>query len=75
MGFTIKIDDKLKIIRYRHKGIVNKKEIGKAWQQLILIKEFTEQNYHLLSDYRNSIFKFNIDMAEALSEQRNKQNI
>jgi len=57
MNYTIKIDHKLKIIRYSHSGLIERKEeIGKAWEELLSLKEFTELNYNLLSDYRNSTF-------------------
>ena len=56
MNFTIKTDHKNKLIRYCHTGLIKREEIGKAWDELLKLKEFTEKKYNLLSDYRKSKF-------------------
>lgn len=53
MKYSIDIDHELKIIRYRHAGIILGKDIEMVWQELIKIKEFTQLKYDLLSDYRD----------------------
>jgi hypothetical protein len=53
MNYEIKIDHKLKIIRYRHSGIIHDVDIEQAWGEFLNIKEFTQDKYNLLSDYRN----------------------
>ncbi len=67
MNYSIEADDTLKIIRYKHSGKVDKEGIGKAWQELIMLKEFTELNYNLLSDYRGAIFNLEIEDVTLIS--------
>lgn len=64
--FSIEADHELKIIRYKHSGILDYDEIGKAWQQFLSMKEFTEQGYHLLSDYREAVFDMHLDEADRI---------
>ena len=54
MNYTINIDHNLKIIRYKHTGLIKDEEIAEAWQSLLSMKEFTELKYNLLSDYRGA---------------------
>ena len=68
MNYTIEADDTLKIIRYKHFGKVDKEGIGKAWQELIMLKEFTELNYNLLSDYRGAAFNLSLEDVELISD-------
>lgn len=56
MAYTINLNHEKKLIIYRHPGEVDKVEIGKAWIEFMNMKEFTEKNYNLFSDYRNSQF-------------------
>lgn len=58
MGYKISLDHQHKIIRYTHKGNIALEHIGAAWQELLVIPEFTEKKYNLLSDYRDSSFDF-----------------
>lgn len=59
MNFTLTIDHELKIIRYKHVGVITQhEEIGEVWQQLLAMEEFTKLGYNLLSDYREARFKF-----------------
>jgi SpoIIAA-like len=53
MNYEITIDYKSKIIRYKHSGIINASDIEQAWRELLNIKEFTQDKYNLLSDYRD----------------------
>lgn len=52
--FTITVDHFLKIIRYKHTGVVKKDSLFAAWRELLKLKEFTELKYNLLTDYRQS---------------------
>ncbi len=62
MNYSITIDHKHRLILYRHTGIIEKEEIGKAWEEILSKNEFTHQKYNLLSDYRNS--RFNLEVAD-----------
>jgi len=69
MSFSIQIDHGLRIIRYTHSGLIKKKEeIGEAWDELLSLKEFTEEKYNLLSDYRESKFDIPLEDIELISE-------
>lgn len=61
MNYSIDIDHNLKIIKYKHSGIIKHEDIGKAWEEFLQMKEFTELQYGLFSDYRGG--KFNIKLA------------
>ncbi len=61
MNYSFTIDHSLKIIKYKHSGNLNYEDIGKAWYQLLAIKEFTEEKYNLFSDYREASFKMKVD--------------
>lgn len=65
-NYTISIDHDLKLIRYRHTGIINAEEIEAAWFEFLSIKEFTEQKYNLLSNYLGSKFDFPIHSADEI---------
>ena len=52
--FTITADHFLKIIRYKHTGVVKKDDLYAAWRELVKLKEFTQLKYNLLTDYRHS---------------------
>jgi len=56
MKYSISIDHNLKIIKYRHQGIITAEEIENVWTEFLQMKEFTELKYNLFSDYRNSKF-------------------
>lgn len=62
MNYSIKIDHDLRIIRYKHAGLIKKEEIEAAWGEFLQMKEFTHFRYNLLSDYRDG--KFDIDLGE-----------
>jgi len=62
MNYSIKVNHELKIIRYSHSGLIDKKEeIGQVWEELLRLKEFTELKYNLLSDYRNATINLRFD--------------
>lgn len=50
MGISIKINHEKKYIHYSHNGIIERKEIGEVWRQLLTMTEFTQMKYNLLSD-------------------------
>jgi hypothetical protein len=58
MKYTININHELKLIEYRHSGIIFAEDIGEAWKEFLAIQEFTNLKYNLLSDYRNGKFQF-----------------
>ena len=60
MGYTIKLDHEYKLIRYKHTGEIKGEEIEQAWMEFLSMKEFTEMNYNLMSDYRNSAFDMHV---------------
>jgi hypothetical protein len=55
MNYSIRVDNELKIIRYTHNGNISTGDIGKAWQELLGLDEFTRMKYNLLSDYRCAV--------------------
>lgn len=57
MNYTITVEHELRIIRYTHSGLIKAADIGEVWQQLLAMKEFTQLNYNLFSDYRNGDFQ------------------
>ena len=56
MKFNLQIDHDLKLIRYTHTGDLRREDIGKAWDELLKTKEFTEEKYNLLSVYQEAKF-------------------
>lgn len=54
--FTIDIDHKFHIIRYKHSGNITDEEIAAAWAEFLSLPEFTQMKYNLLSDYRGGKF-------------------
>ena len=68
MSHTLTIDKQLKIIRYTHQGIIERKDLDAAWEDILKLKEFTELGYNLLSDYRHSEFKMGMKHAFEIIE-------
>ena len=66
--FTIAINHLFKIIRYKHTGSIKKEDLDAAWNELIQIKEFTQLDYNLLSDYRESKFDIPLTSIDAILE-------
>lgn len=61
MDYSINIDNDLKIIRYKHSGVLGFNDIGAAWEEFLGLKEFTEKKYNLLSDYRGATFNMKVE--------------
>lgn len=68
MKYSITIDDKLKIIKYKHRGTLKAEEIGEVWDKFLGMKEFTELKYNLFSDYRKAKFDIGIEFLPVLME-------
>lgn len=68
MRYTLTIDDEIKVIRYKHSGNIGLNDIGEAWEELFSLKQFSELNYNLLSDYRNASFNLSIEDASLISD-------
>ena len=60
MKYSISIDHELKIVRYKHSGLINVEDICEAWKELMTFEEFTVLKYNLLSDFRNGKFQIKI---------------
>ena len=58
MKYTIKINHELKLIEYKHSGLILAEDIGDAWKEFLALPEFTNLKFNLLSDYRNGKFQF-----------------
>lgn len=56
MKYSIEIDHKLKLIRYKQSGEIKAEEIGLAWNDFLKMPEFTQFKYNLLSDYSGGKF-------------------
>jgi hypothetical protein len=52
MRYSINIDHEHRVINYTHDGSISLAQLEEAWDQLLGCKEFTEQSFNLLSDYR-----------------------
>lgn len=68
MSFSIKVDSTYKLIRYNHSGVISKEDIGVAWQELLKLKEFTQLKYNLLTDYRGSTCKIEVEEVELICD-------
>jgi hypothetical protein len=66
MQYTISIHHELKLIKYKHSGIINADDIDEAWHQLLTLPEFTTLKYNLLSDYRDGIIQIDIGFLPAI---------
>jgi hypothetical protein len=60
MNYSIQIDHELKLIKYKHAGIILAEDIEKAWYEFLSFKEFTLLNYNLFSDYRNGKLQISV---------------
>jgi hypothetical protein len=61
MNYSITINHELKLIRYTHHGEITLEEIGTAWVDLLGLIEFNSLKYDLLTDYRDSISKLEVN--------------
>lgn len=70
--YSIAIDHDLRIIRYKHSGDIHAEEIEDAWKEFLKIEEFAQNDFNLLSDYRNGRFKIPIShLPEMMKFMRN----
>lgn len=51
-NFSIELIHDLKLVKYIHSGLITADDIEAAWAEIIKIKEFTDLDYNLLTDYR-----------------------
>lgn len=76
MNYTISVDDNMKIIRYKHTGIIKAEEVESAWYEFLKLREFTELRYNLLSDYRGARFDIPLVFADAIVDfMRNIESV
>lgn len=64
--FSISIDHHLKIVKYKHTGIITKRDLDDAWGKLVQLNEFAHLKYNLLADYRNSRFDISHSTIEVI---------
>jgi hypothetical protein len=74
MKYNIEIDHHNKIVHYQHSGKIKQNEIGEVWDQLLQLKEFTQQGYNLLSDYRLGVLDMHIKETYEIVETLKKLN-
>lgn len=67
-NLSLFVDDELKIIHYKHTGLLKVEELGQAWQKLLELEEFTNLKYNLLSDYTEADFDFSVDKTDLIWE-------
>lgn len=68
MSYTIEINHEQKYIHYSHSGLIERVRLGAAWAELLTLKEFTDLNYNLLSDYRGAKFNFSPTETDVITE-------
>lgn len=68
MSYTIEVDDFFKVIRYTHKGLIERIELREVWEKLLQLQEFISGGYGLLSDYRGSVFNFKLEETGIIDE-------
>ncbi|KAF0128403.1 MAG: hypothetical protein FD155_3275 [Bacteroidetes bacterium] len=82
MNHSFEINHEKKYIHYRHSGTIERQDVRRAWEQLILMPEFSRENYNLISDYRDAKFAFTtkdipivdsflISLKDILKDKRN----
>ncbi len=58
MNYTITIENNLKLIKYKHDGLLVAEDIGYVWEnEFLKMKEFTQMGYNLFSDYSDAKIK------------------
>jgi len=76
MKYSISLDHELKLVKYKHPGIILAEDIEDAWKTFLSYKEFTEQKYNLFSDYRNGKFQIPVAaMGEIIKFMHNIESI
>lgn len=67
MKYSIDLEPKHKIIRYKHSGIIKAEDIGYVWEnEFLKMKEFTELKYNLFSDYTDAVLEIPVEFLEEL---------
>jgi len=74
MSYSIEVNDELKIIFYKHSGLIERRDLGEVWKELLGIKEFSEGGYNLYSDYRNGKLNLIDSDMEVISDFLNSIN-
>jgi hypothetical protein len=69
MAHLITVDHKEKIIRYTDSGIITVDVIGKAWEDLLTLNEFTHLKYNLFTDYRGGKSKIAVQEVDFICDQ------
>jgi len=54
MAYNISVSKDSKIIICNHRGIIDRDELGTAWQEILNQPEFLELNYNFLTDIRET---------------------
>ncbi|MFO7862483.1 MAG: hypothetical protein R6U85_00645 [Salinivirgaceae bacterium] len=65
-NYSITIDHKNRLINHKHYGLIERKQLGQAWMEIIKMTEFLKHEYGLLSDYREGSFNFSIDNIDPI---------
>ena len=68
MKYTINIDHQLKLIRYKHPGVILAEDIEQAWGEFLTMEEFTRGKYNLFSDYGNGKFEIPVEHIPEIIE-------
>jgi hypothetical protein len=68
MSYSIEIENDIKCIVYKHSGMIQKEEMAKVWENLLIMKEFTEFKYNLLADMRGGFFNFASDELNDIND-------
>jgi len=66
MCYTIKINHENRVVINTHSGSITKKEIGDVWCKILTFREFSNNGYNLISDYRDGSFDFSINDLEVI---------
>lgn len=68
MDYSISLDHINKIVIYKHNGVIDTKDIGIAWAEILSLPEFSKMGYNLLSDYTDATLHFHIEKTKRIDE-------
>ena len=68
MGYDIKVNHEGKYVIHEHKGKIKREEIGEFWKELLKMDVFIQNNYNLLSDYREGELDFDLGELDYIEE-------
>ena len=68
MNYSIETDTVRRLVVYTHTGVIESTDIAEVWRIILTKPEFTESDYDLLTDYRNSSFNFSLDKIDKISD-------